>query len=72
MQPGCPTIRSEVLILTENETEKDRWLATLDELQKAAKQGPNVMVSEGNVPGHNVMVREGVMYRATTSWLERG
>jgi len=39
-----PSIRSEVLILTENETEKDRWVVTLEELHKAAKQSPNQMV----------------------------
>jgi serine/threonine-protein kinase MRCK len=38
-QTGCPGITSEALVLTENETERDRWLATLEELQKAAKQG---------------------------------
>ena len=42
-QPTCIGVRSEVLILTENETEKERWIATLEELQKAAKQSPNQM-----------------------------
>ena len=42
-QPACIGVRSEVLILTENETEKERWIATLEELQKAAKQSPNQM-----------------------------
>ena len=36
-------MHSEVLILTENEIEKDRWITTLEELQKAAKQSPNQM-----------------------------
>ena len=36
-------VRSEVLILTENEEEKERWIATLEELQKATKQSPNQM-----------------------------
>jgi len=35
-----------VLILTENETEKDRWVVTLEELHKAAKQSPNQMVGD--------------------------
>ena len=43
-QPDVPGIPSEVLLLTENETEKDRWIATLEELHKAAKQNPNQMV----------------------------
>ena len=37
------SLHSEVLILTENEVEKDRWIATLEELQKATKQSPNQM-----------------------------
>ena len=37
-QNDCPNITSEALVLTENEMERDRWLATLEELQKAAKQ----------------------------------
>ncbi len=44
-QPGCPSLRSEALILTDNEAERDRWVATLEELQKAAKQSSNQMVS---------------------------
>ena len=32
-----------MLILTENEEEKERWIATLEELQKATKQSPNQM-----------------------------
>ena len=40
-----PSIRNEVLILTENETEKDRWVATLEELHKAAKQSTSQLVS---------------------------
>ena len=48
-QTGCPGITSEVLVLTENETERDRWLATLEELQKAAKQSTE----------HGVREREG-------------
>lgn len=42
-QQGCMGLRSEVLILTENEAEKDRWITTLKELQKATKQSPNQM-----------------------------
>ncbi|XP_064397756.1 serine/threonine-protein kinase MRCK alpha-like isoform X2 [Halichondria panicea] len=42
-QPGCPSLRSEALILTDNEAERDRWVATLEELQKAAKQSSNQM-----------------------------
>ena len=40
-----PSIRNEVLILTENETEKKRWVATLEELHKAAKQSTSQLVS---------------------------
>lgn len=43
-QQGCVGLKSEVLILTENEAEKDRWITTLEELQKATKQSPNQMV----------------------------
>lgn len=43
-QQGCVGLTSEVLILTENEAEKDRWITTLKELQKATKQSPNQMV----------------------------
>lgn len=43
-QQGCVGLKSEVLILTENEAEKDRWITTLKELQKATKQSPNQMV----------------------------
>ena len=31
-------ILSELLIRTDNENERDKWVATLDELQKAARQ----------------------------------
>ena len=48
-QTGCPGITSEVLVLTENETERDRWLATLEELQKAAKQNTQPGVSDVHV-----------------------
>jgi len=41
-----PSVRSEVLIPTENETEKDCWLLTLEELHKATKQNPNQMVGD--------------------------
>ena len=44
-QTGCPGITSDALVLTENETERDRWLATLEELQKAAKQSTQHGVS---------------------------
>ena len=44
-QQGCVGLISQVLILTENETEKRRWITTLEELQKATKQTPNEMVS---------------------------
>ena len=44
-QQGCVGLKSEVLILTENEAEKDRWITTLKELQKATKQSPNQSVS---------------------------
>ena len=47
-QPGCPSLRSEALILTDNEAERDRWIATLEELQKAAKQTSNQIVSTPN------------------------
>lgn len=43
-QQGCVGLTSDVLILTENEAEKDRWITTLKELQKATKQSPNQMV----------------------------
>ena len=38
--PTCSSvgILSELLIRTDNENERDKWVATLDELQKAAKQ----------------------------------
>lgn len=43
-QPGCVGLLCQVLILTENEAEKDRWITTLKELQKATKQSPNQLV----------------------------
>ena len=39
-----------MLILTENETEKDRWVVTLEELHKATKQSPNQMVGDQLLP----------------------
>lgn len=44
LQEQCVSIPSSVLILTENETEKDRWIATLQELHKAAMQHATKMV----------------------------
>ena len=38
-------IYSDILIRTESETDRDKWVATLEELQKAAKQSSNKMVS---------------------------
>ena len=49
-QQACPSLASEVLILTEGETEKERWVNTLEELHKAARQSPNQMV--GAHPHH--------------------
>eukprot|EP00731_Ephydatia_muelleri_P030003 Em0021g526a len=36
-QPGCASIRSELLILTQSQQEKEKWVTTLDGLHKAAK-----------------------------------
>ena len=37
-------MHSDILIRTESETDRDKWVATLEELQKAAKQSPNKLV----------------------------
>ena len=57
-QTGCPGITSEALVLTENETECGRWLATLEELQKATKQNAQHGVSycESETPSLFVFV----------------
>jgi serine/threonine-protein kinase MRCK len=44
-QPTCSNIgiHSELLVRTDNEADRDKWVATLEELQKAAKQSSNKM-----------------------------
>ena len=43
---SCPTVSMDIIVLTENETERDKWVAIIEELQKAIRSKQMTQVGQ--------------------------